>query len=558
MDDVALLHCKKDFRFLIFLLLFLSAGFFCNNTFSQPVRNEQSQESSEQFRNNFSRPDSILLVLKEQYNVSVKKDNQIQAAQYLHQIGELLFSSGHYPQSLDYLLQADNIFRNQKQTKLLAENLGTLGELYYRTTQTDLAGKQFAEALIHYQNLKDESGKANIYGHIGHLYEKKQLYDSSFYFQRKALQAYERINQKEGAAKIYENIGSIYEDQEKYDSAHWYFNKAYILNKQQKNDRAQIEVLNNLGDVLRKTGRYRDGLNFSKQALAMAEKTGEYYQLSGAYNDIGKGYNFLAKNDSAFYYLSLSRKYLSDIYSRESNKQLALLQTLYEIEKKDKEIEGLTLARKTDLFISIATGVVIVLVILIAGLIISRQRLKIKNEQKLHEQNKQVYQTQNQLMEVELENKKLQEENLRQELEIKTKELSSYTLHVIRKNQQLEDLQSQLEALVKDDKRDQKKQIRQLSEQISAGLSDDQHWEEFRGIFEQVHQSFFDRLQQQSGPLTSNDLRLIALIKMNHTSSDISTLLGVSQDSLRVMRHRLRKKLSLPQGENLSNYIQSV
>jgi len=557
MDDAALLHCKKDFRFLIFLLL-LSAGFFCNNTFSQPVRNEQSQESSEQFRNNFSRPDSVLLALKEQYNVSVKKDNQIQAAQYLHQIGELLFSSGHYPQSLDYLLQADNIFRNQKQTKLLAENLGTLGELYYRTTQTDLAGKQFAEALIHYQNLKDESGKANIYGHIGHLYEKRQLYDSSFYFQRKALQAYERINQKEGAAKIYENIGSIYEDQEKYDSAHWYFNKAYILNKQQKNDRAQIEVLNNLGDVLRKTGRYRDGLNFSKQALAMAEKTGEYYQLSGAYNDIGKGYNFLAKNDSAFYYLSLSRKYLSDIYSRESNKQLALLQTLYEIEKKDKEIEGLTLARKTDLFISIATGVVIVLVILIAGLIISRQRLKIKNEQKLHEQNKQVYQTQNQLMEVELENKKLQEENLRQELEIKTKELSSYTLHVIRKNQQLEDLQSQLEALVKDDKRDQKKQIRQLSEQISAGLSDDQHWEEFRGIFEQVHQSFFDRLQQQSGPLTSNDLRLIALIKMNHTSSDISTLLGVSQDSLRVMRHRLRKKLSLPQGENLSNYIQSV
>ena len=558
MDDAALLYCKKDFRFLIFLLLFLSAGFFCNNTFSQPVRNEQSQESSEQFRNNFSRPDSVLLALKEQYNVSVKKDNQIQAAQYLHQIGKLLFSSGHYPQSLDYLLQADNIFRNQKQTKLLAENLGTLGELYYRTTQTDLAGKQFAEALIHYQNLKDESGKANIYGHIGHLYEKRQLYDSSFYFQRKALQAYERINQKEGAAKIYENIGSIYEDQEKYDSAHWYFNKAYILNKQQKNDRAQIEVLNNLGDVLRKTGRYRDGLNFSKQALAMAEKTGEYYQLSGAYNDIGKGYNFLAKNDSAFYYLSLSRKYLSDIYSRESNKQLALLQTLYEIEKKDKEIEGLTLARKTDLLISIATGVVIVLVILIAGLIISRQRLKIKNEQKLHEQNKQVYQTQNQLMEVELENKKLQEENLRQELEIKTKELSSYTLHVIRKNQQLEDLQSQLEALVKDDKRDQKKQIRQLSEQISAGLSDDQHWEEFRGIFEQVHQSFFDRLQQQSGPLTSNDLRLIALIKMNHTSSDISTLLGVSQDSLRVMRHRLRKKLSLPQGENLSNYIQSV
>lgn len=557
MDYAASQYFKKYQNYFLCVFVFLFGVLGGESSIAQIADAENSRENSEHIRNNFSRPDSVLLVLKEQYNMVVK-DDQVKAAQYLHQIGKLLFSSGHYPQSLDYLLQADNIYRKQKQIKLLAENLGTLGELYYRTTQTVLARKQFDEALLHYKNLKDESGKASIYGHIGHLYEKRQLYDSSFYFQRKALQAYEQINQKESAAKIYENIGSIYEDQEKYDSAYWYFNRAFVLNKEQGNERAQIEVLNNLGDVLRKTGRYREGLNFSMRALAMAEKTGEYYQLSGAYNDIGKGYNFLNRNDSAFYYLSLSRRYLNDIYSEESNKQLALLQTLYEIEKKDKEIEGLTLARKTDLLISIATGIVVVLVILIAGLIISRQRLKIKNEQKLHEQNKQVYRTQNQLMEAELENKKLQEENLRQELEIKTKVLSSYTLHVIRKNQQLEDLQSQLDALAKDDKRDQKKQIRQLSEQIGAGLSDDQHWEEFRGIFEQVHQSFFDRLQQQSGPLTSNDLRLIALIKMNHTSADISTLLGVSTDSLRVMRHRLRKKLNLAQGENLSNFIQSV
>jgi len=550
-------HLQKPGCF-IFYIVILCFGMLLGNPCLAQTSIEYQKENNEQIGSSFNRPDSVLLVLKEQYTASVLKNEQLKAARYLHQMGELLFSSGHYPQSLDYLLQADHIFRNKKEMKLLADNLGTLGELYYRTTQISLARKQFDEALGVYQHLRDESGKASIYGHIGHLHEKKQAYDSAFYFQRKALEAYERAGQKEGASKIYENIGSIYEDQEKYDSAYWYFNKSYVLNKQQGNDRAQIEVLNNLGDVLRKTGRYYEGLRFSMQALAKARKTGEYYQLSGAYNDIGKAFNFLNKNDSAFTYLSLSRKYLNDIYSEESNKQLALLQTLYDIEEKDKEIEGLTLARKTDLLISITTAVVIVLILLIAGLIISRQRLKMKNEQKLHEQNKQVYQTQNQLMEMELENKKLQEENLRQELEIKTKELSSYTLHVIRKNQQLEDLQSQLEALVKDDKRDQKKQIKQLSEQITAGLSDDQHWEEFRGIFEQVHQSFFDRLQQQSGPLTSNDLRLIALIKMNHTSSDISTMLGVSQDSLRVMRHRLRKKLNLAQGENLSNYIQSI
>lgn len=550
---------KKHDKIIFRICILLQSVIFCTVSFAQPTDQDiNAKEKGEQIRSDFTRPDSVLLVLKENYNAAIKSDEEIKAAQYLNQMGRLLFSSGHYPQSLDYLLQADKIFRNLNQEKLLAENLGLLGELYYRSKQTILARKQYEEALGHYEKLKDESGKAEIYGRIGFLYEKRQLYDSAFYFQKKALQAYQRINQKEGAAKIYENIGSIYEDQERYDSAFFYFNKAYFLNKEQGNEQAQIEVLNNLGDVFRKTGRYREGLVYSMKALAMAQKKGEYYQLSGAYNDIAKGYNFINKNDSAFYYLSLSRKYLNDIYSEESNKQLALLQTLYEIDKKDKEIEGLTHARKTDLLITISTGVVIILIILIAGLIISRQRLKIRNEQKLSAQNRQVYETQNQLMEAELKNKKLEEENLKQELEIKTKELSSYTLHVIRKNQQLEDLQAQLEALAREDKRDQKKQIRELSQQISEGLNDDQHWEEFRGIFEQVHQSFFDRLQLQSESLTSNDLRLVALIKMNLTSADISTLLGVSQDSLRVMRHRLRKKLNLPQGDNLSTYIQSI
>lgn len=525
---------------------------------SENQQKESIGTSAKELVNNLRAPDVQLLELKENYNQALQENRDVDAAGYLQQIGQLLFISAHYPQSLDYLLKAEKLLRTADQKQTLAANLGLLGELYYRTRRPQLARKQYDEALGIYQTLKLESGKADIYGRIGHLYEKRQLYDSAFYFQRKALASYQLNHHIEGAAKIYENIGSIYEDLERYDSAFYYFNKAYTLNKQKGNARAQVEVVNNLGDVLRKTGRFREGLAYSFQTLELAKTNGERYQVSSACNDIAKAYNLLNKNDSAVYYLTLSRNHLNDIYSEESNKQLALLQTLYEIEKKDNEIEKLTQARKTHTLISIATGIVIILIILIAALIISRQRLKLKNEQKLRAQHKQVYETQNQLMEVELRNKNLEEENLKQQLETKTQELSSYTLHVIRKNQLLEDLRTKLEMMVKDDKRDQRKQIKQLAEQIREGLQDDQHWEEFRGIFEQVHQSFFDRLQQQTGPLTANDLRLIALIKMNLTSTDIATLLGISQDSLRVIRHRLRKKLNLAAGDNLSAYIQSV
>jgi DNA-binding CsgD family transcriptional regulator len=45
---------------------------------------------------------------------------------------------------------------------------------------------------------------------------------------------------------------------------------------------------------------------------------------------------------------------------------------------------------------------------------------------------------------------------------------------------------------------------------------------------------------------------------MNLESGDIATLLGISQDSLRVIRYRLRKKFNLQQGESLTAFIQSL
>ncbi|HEY4147801.1 MAG TPA: hypothetical protein VGM41_02675, partial [Chitinophagaceae bacterium] len=99
---------------------------------------------------------------------------------------------------------------------------------------------------------------------------------------------------------------------------------------------------------------------------------------------------------------------------------------------------------------------------------------------------------------------------------------------------------------------------RQLVHQIHLNFSHDRYWNEFREIFEQVHQQFFDNLKKRCDDLTGNDLRLIALIKVNLSSKDIATLLGISPDSLRVSRYRLRKKLNLEQGESLTAFVQSM
>ncbi|WP_229203309.1 tetratricopeptide repeat protein [Dyadobacter jejuensis] len=519
---------------------------------------DKSPKISENMAASFGNADSLLRGLKLAYNQAVQQNDPLESAGYLKKMGKLLFETGHYPQALDNLLRADEIYRKKGNTDLLATNLNLMGQVYYRSRQSSLARKMFDEALTKFTQVQNLTGVAEIYGRLGHLYEKEQAYDSAFIFQHKALASYQKVGQYEGVAKIYENLGSIFEDLETYDSAFYYFNKAYHLNEKKGHMKAQIEVLNNLGDILRKTGKYRQSLEFSRKALKLAIDKKEHYQISGAYNDLGKAYNLLNQNDSAYYYVALSRSYENQIYSEESNMQIAMLKTLYDIGQKDVMIEKLTQQQTVQNLIMMTVGVVILLLLIVAGLVISRQRLKIKNEQILHEQKNSVLQAKNELIEAELKNKTLEESNLKQQLETKSVELSSYTLHVIRKNQILADILSKLNELVKEDRRDQKKQMKALAGQISDSLQDERHWEEFRSIFEQVHQSFFDKLKEQSDSLTSNDLRLIALIKMNMTSGDMAILLGISQDSLRVVRHPLRKKLNLQQGENLSNFIQSI
>jgi tetratricopeptide (TPR) repeat protein len=182
---------------------------------SENQQKESIGTSAKELVNNLRAPDVQLLKLKENYNQALQENRDVDAAGYLQQIGQLLFISAHYPQSLDYLLRSEKLLRTADQKQMLAANLGLLGELYYRTRRPQLARKQYDEALGIYQTLKLESGKAEIYGRIGHLYEKRQLYDSAFYFQRKALTSYQLDNHIEGAAKIYENVGSIYEDLEK-------------------------------------------------------------------------------------------------------------------------------------------------------------------------------------------------------------------------------------------------------------------------------------------------------------------------------------------------------
>ena len=66
---------------------------------------------------------------------------------------------------------------------------------------------------------------------------------------------------------------------------------------------------------------------------------------------------------------------------------------------------------------------------------------------------------------------------------------------------------------------------------------------------------FYDKLKQDFPKLTTTDLRLCALLKMNLSSKEIANYLNIAHRSVEVSRYRLRKKLNLDPDTSLLHFL---
>ncbi|UJH90406.1 hypothetical protein LZ575_16430 [Antarcticibacterium sp. 1MA-6-2] len=159
------------------------------------------------------------------------------------------------------------------------------------------------------------------------------------------------------------------------------------------------------------------------------------------------------------------------------------------------------------------------------------------------------------LLKAENENEKLKQRNLLSELIYRKEELTNNTLRNVHKNNLLAIIK---EALKKEINRDPnlKNNLKEIIENIDDSLSLDKDWEAFYHLFGQVHPTFIEDLKISCSKLSDRDIKLCALIKLNFSSQHIATLFGISLSSVKVARHRLRKKLDIPEDVSFDDFLE--
>jgi DNA-binding CsgD family transcriptional regulator len=188
--------------------------------------------------------------------------------------------------------------------------------------------------------------------------------------------------------------------------------------------------------------------------------------------------------------------------------------------------------------------------------VIPRRKFEKEREQLLRESQMQEEAHREAAKQSEEEIMRLRNEKLEAEVQHKTNEMASTTMHLLQKSELLLKIGDELRKVERNTKEPEtKKEIRKLTNLLQDDAQLDSDWEQFSYHFDQVHSDFFKRLKEKYPNLTHKDHRLCAYLRLNLSTKEIAPLMNISVRGVEISRYRLRRKLELGNDDNLTEFL---
>ncbi len=153
----------------------------------------------------------------------------------------------------------------------------------------------------------------------------------------------------------------------------------------------------------------------------------------------------------------------------------------------------------------------------------------------------------------------LKDEKLKAEIEHQNEELATATMLLVNKNSFITHIKQHLADII--EKKAEGKQavadkdLEKMIKEIDKHLAQNNEWEQFQYHFDRVDGDFLHRLSEKFPDLTPQERKLATYLRLNMSSKEVAALMNISVRGVEISRYRLRKKLNLETGDNLTEFI---
>ncbi len=359
-----------------------------------------------------------------------------QYAKVLIQIGEIYTELSQYDFGSEYFHKALAVterFGLQAETALAYAELG-----WIKKDQGDFS------AAIDYTNkslsirtaIGDTKGIANCHNILGLIYLLQKDYAKSLSEQQLALVIREKLAYAQGISASIFNLSLVYVELNQIDKALEYQRKAIVIEEGIDNKQSLAISYNTIASLLLKIGKPEEALSYTDKANKLASETGSILLKRNNANIYAAYFEKVGNYKKALEFQKLYQKLNDSVYSETSAIKLAESEALYNVEKKEKNIEILEqkhlaqanqlllqeaeIARKNWVILSAIVGICIFAVISIFAYQMYKDKSRANRE--LREQQEEIQAQSEELQEA---NQAIADSNkgLEEKIEIRTSEL---------------------------------------------------------------------------------------------------------------------------------------
>lgn len=476
--------------------------------------------------------------------------------QYKHELPELYIQQGKisyflgkYATGISYMYELLRLKKLSPQIQIQAYT--QLGNFYIRLQKNNLALKNLKEAQTTLQKThpNDSIHKAlefDIYIAFSSAYLQKEDYDTSVAYIEKA----RKVSSKSNLTKLYQNLSILHLVVNEPEMALEYCRKAFET-AQTPYDRSVI--LNNYAIMCYNQKKYDLALDLCKKNLIEIEKIDAAHVKSNLYSIFSRIYADQNNYKEALAYRQKEQEVLDSIFDKESEEQVMQLSNEFETEKikRDKTLLEYKL-KLTELGNFRKNTLIALLIILSISILLAVSAIV----QKIRKQKKSLQQ---QLIHLDEDKNKIiqsSKEEFETAINHKSRELTANTMYMAKMCDVASQILNEINLLEPYCREKEAKNILQtIQREISSLTSEERGWDDFRLHFEQIHPSFFTRLNEAHPHLTLGESKMCAFIVMNLNTKEIASLTNRSIRTVDTTKFRIRKKMDIPKEATTLSYL---
>lgn len=505
------------------------------------IENSVRQEKSEflQVRFSFFKMFILRFFMDETHTQAIKAEFRQSLALARDLKKEMLLADGCYWYSIflnDRQQVAESLFNSLKSIEIV-EKLGSekfygvshrynvLGELLYHTREYEKSIEYSKKALNHKLNDSKNFQRISTLNTIGLAYQKLHQADSAILYFDKSAKLADSQKSEIWVTIPNANKAQTWFAQKKYKQAFPLFEADYNASVKVGDYLNAANNLQWMAKIYLVQNKTHDALKKARQALQILRAYPNGSAIANTYHTLSAIYEQQNKLDSSDHYSLLYDNIHDSTEAAVAISRSEIVQLRLDDERNKSKIESLQKDQQTEkigrnLFIGF-----VLLLSIVSYLFYSRQNTRQKQQQKHKEA----------------------------ELIAAKEQMQLFTKTIAEKLQLIDNLQEQIEQHNLDPV------IKQNLEMLKQkNILTEEDWEVFQNLFEKIYTGFFERVKKISPSITSAELRFAAIIRLKMNNNQAGAMLGISPDSARKTRLRLRQRLNLTEESNVEQMIQSL